>query len=73
VAALAGKRLLAAHGTRDRITSPRATHAYVARAGAIGAETTYVDMGRVGHYMLRRVPEWNRVALQSSLAMLATN
>jgi predicted esterase len=71
VAALAGKRLVAAHGNRDRITSPRATRAYVERAIAVGAEATYVDMGRVGHYLLRRVPDWNRTALESSLSLLA--
>jgi len=71
VAALAGKRLVAAHGNRDRITSPRATRAYVERAIAVGAEATYVDMGRVGHYLLRRVPDWNRIALESSLSLLA--
>ena len=65
VAALAGRRLVAAHGGRDRITSPRATRGYLERARA-----AYVDMGPVGHYMLRRVAEWNRVTLESSLSVL---
>lgn len=71
VSALAGRRLVAAHGRSDHITSPRATRAFLARAEAAGAEASYVDMGRVGHYMLRRVADWNRVALNSTLAVLA--
>ncbi len=70
VGALAGRRLVAAHGSRDRITSARATRAYVARARAAGAEATYVDMGPVGHYMLRRVGDWNRAALHHALQLL---
>ncbi len=63
VAALAGKRLVAAHGRRDRITSARATRAYVERARRAGADASFVDMGRVGHYLLRRVGAWNDLAL----------
>lgn len=70
VDALAGRRLVAAHGSRDRITSARATRAYVERARAAGADASYVDMGRAGHYMLRRVAEWNRTALTRSLEIL---
>jgi len=72
VATLAGKRLVAAHGRRDRITSARATRAYVERARGAGAEASYVDMGRVGHYLLRRVGAWNALALTSSLELLGT-
>ena len=71
VAALAGKRLLAAHGSRDRITSARATRAYVERARHAGADASFVDMGRVGHYLLRRVRTWNHLALSRSLDLLA--
>jgi predicted esterase len=70
VAPLAGKRLVAAHGSRDHITSPRATRAFVERAAQVGAEATYVDMGRVGHYMLRRIARWNEVARERSLELL---
>ncbi len=71
VAALAGRRLVAAHGRRDHITSPRATRAFLDRAEAAGAVTSYVDMGRVGHYMLRRAADWNVVALTRCLDLLA--
>ena len=71
VAALAGKRLVAAHGSRDHITSPRATRAFVGRARVAGAEASYVDAGRVGHYMLRRASRWNEIALDASLSLLS--
>ncbi|KRB72858.1 hypothetical protein ASE01_22050 [Nocardioides sp. Root190] len=61
---LAGKFLRAAHGRSDKITSARATRAYVERASAI-ADADFTDMGRVGHYLLRRVPLWNAVAVAS--------
>lgn len=70
VDALAGRTLVAAHGSRDHITSPRATQAYVERARAAGAEARYVDAGRVGHYMLRRTAAWNDLAVRESLALL---
>ncbi len=70
VQALAGKRLLAAHGRRDRITSYRATQAYVERAREVAAEAELRDMGPVGHYMLRRVPAWNELAARGALDML---
>lgn len=72
VTALAGKRLVAAHGRRDRITSARATRAYVERAHHAGADASFVDMGQVGHYLLRRVGAWNHLALSGSLELLGT-
>ena len=73
VTALAGRRLVAAHGSRDRITSPRATRAFVGRARVAGADAAYVDAGPVGHYMLRRAARWNEIALDSSLSLLAAH
>ncbi len=71
VTGLAGKTLRAAHGSADRITSARATRAYVERARATGADATFTDMGRVGHYMLRRVGAWNDFAAQETLRLVA--
>lgn len=68
---LSGTRFLAAHGRSDKITSAKATRAYCARAGEVAVTADFVDMGRVGHYMFRHVPAWNRVAVEGSLAMLA--
>jgi len=70
VGALASRTLVAAHGSRDHITSPKATRAYVERARAAGADASYVDMGRLGHYMLRHASAWNELALAESLSLL---
>lgn len=70
VDALRGRSLRAAHGRRDRITSPRATAAYVQRARAAGADAELTDMGRVGHYMLRRAERWNDYAVAHALDLL---
>jgi predicted esterase len=66
--ALAGKHLAAAHGSADRITSAKATRAFVRRAELVTASAEFRDMGRVGHYMFRRVPAWNEFAIERSLA-----
>ncbi len=70
VAALAGKHLVAAHGRSDRITSPRTTADFVRRAGSLTSSAEFHDMGRVGHYMFRRVERWNDVAAGSALDLL---
>jgi pimeloyl-ACP methyl ester carboxylesterase len=70
VTALTGRHLLAAHGRRDRITSFRATAAYVERARAVAASAELRDMGPLGHYMLKRAASWNEVALTASLDLL---
>ncbi len=70
VAALAGRHLLLGHGSRDRITSARATRAYVERARPVTASAEFADLGRLGHYMLARQETWNRFALESVLAVL---
>lgn len=71
VEALAGRRLLAAHGRGDRVTSPAATAAYVARAGAVAEAAELRDMGELGHYLVRGAAAWNDVALTGSLGLLA--
>ncbi len=70
VSALAGKRLIAAHGRRDRITSYAATARYVEQVRATGALASLQDMGPVGHYMLKQPAAWNAVAVQGALALL---
>jgi alpha-beta hydrolase superfamily lysophospholipase len=69
-APLAGKRLAVAHGSRDKITSPRQSRAFCQGAQAVAASVELVDMGRVGHYMLRSVSAWNAFAVSRSLDML---
>lgn len=70
VGTLAGKRLAAAQGRYDRVTSARQTRAFVRRAESVAASTEMKDMGRVGHYMLRRIPTWNDFAITRSLAFV---
>lgn len=67
---LAGKHLAVAHGASDKITSARATNAFVGRAGRVAASTEFHDMGHAGHYMFRRISEWNDFALSRSLAFI---
>lgn len=67
---LTGKHLVAAHGRRDRITSPRATRIFVERTAAVAEEARFVDMGGLGHYMLTGVDRWNRLAVTESRGIL---
>jgi len=67
---LRGKHLVAAHGSRDRITSPRATRRYVERASQVAASARFVDMGPLGHYLFAGVRRWNATAVTESLGIL---
>jgi predicted alpha/beta-hydrolase family hydrolase len=67
---LVGRHLAAAHGRADRVTSPRATQAFVRRAAEVASSAEFRDMGRAGHYMFRRIPAWNEFALSRSLSFL---
>ncbi len=67
---LRGKHLAAAHGSADRITSLRATKAFVRRAQRVAASAELTDMGPIGHYMLRRVRAWNDFAISRSLELV---
>jgi pimeloyl-ACP methyl ester carboxylesterase len=71
VAALADRHVVAAHGSRDKITSARATRAYLRRAEEVAASAEFVDMGRLGHYMLAHPSRWNRFAARASLDLLS--
>jgi predicted esterase len=64
---LAGRHLIAGHGSRDRITSARTTRAYVDQARGVAATADFVDLGPLGHYLLRGAADWNRFALRSTL------
>ncbi len=70
VSALAAKQVRAAHGRTDKITSARMTRTFLDRARPLAASVDFHDMGRVGHYMLRRIPDWNDYAATQSLALL---
>jgi dienelactone hydrolase len=70
VEALVGRHLVAAHGSRDRITNPRATAKYVRRAEEVAASARFVDMGALGHYMFAGVRRWNATAVTEALGIL---
>ncbi|WP_341927700.1 alpha/beta fold hydrolase [Nocardioides psychrotolerans] len=67
---LSGRQVHAAHGRTDKITSARMTRAYLERATPIASSASFTDMGRVGHYMFRRVDAWNTFAIDTSLDLL---
>jgi len=67
VAPVADKPLVAFQGQRDRITSYAETAGFVARAGD---QARLVDLGAVGHYMLRARRRWNDAALSAAAAMV---
>jgi predicted esterase len=58
---LHGRRLLVVHGTRDRMTSHKASKELVDQVRGVAAEATYVNLRRSGHAMLRRLSLWNEL------------
>jgi len=70
IRALSSKHLAAAQGRRDKITSYKATRAFLQRAADLTVSTEFEDMGRVGHYMFRRRKAWNEFAITRSLSLL---
>ena len=62
VATLTGRRLLIAHGDRDRLTSPKASAAYARAAAGVAASVSYVVVRAERHAMLRRAAVWNRLS-----------
>jgi len=67
---LTGKHLAAAHGSTDPITSAQQTRTFVQRARQVTASAEFEDIGRVGHYMFRRIPAWNAFAVRRSVAFV---
>jgi dienelactone hydrolase len=59
---VAGRRLLIAHGDRDRMTDPRASAAYVSRAERVAASVSFVRVTGERHAMLRRASLWHRLS-----------
>lgn len=59
---LAGRRVLIAHGDRDRITSPANSAAYARSAASVAASVSYVEVHGERHAMLRRAGVWHALA-----------
>ena len=56
---LRGKKVLIAHGTRDKWVDPRYSLNFAERARAAGVDVTRVEVAGVGHAMLRRISLWH--------------
>jgi dienelactone hydrolase len=67
---LAGRRVLIAHGSLDRVTSARASRAFADGATAAGADVTWVEVRGDTHAMLLRYRTWQRLAISFTLAGL---
>lgn len=55
-----GLRVLLMHGTRDRITSPKATRWMARELGALGVDVTWRPVPREGHSLVRFARVWHR-------------
>lgn len=71
VAPLAGRHVVGAHGSADRITLAKATRRFIERAGEVAASTRFIDRGPIGHYLLRDIRGWNNVAVTEPLRILS--
>ena len=67
---LAGRRILIAHGTRDRITSAAASASYAREAAHVAASVSYVLVQDDRHAMLRRARVWHELATGFVLGVL---
>lgn len=66
-AQLAGRQVLIAHGSLDRVTSARASRAFAQRAAAAGAQASWVEVRGDTHAMLLRYRTWQRLAVRFAL------
>jgi hypothetical protein len=62
---LAGRRVLLAHGTADRVTPPAQTWAYAERARSV-TDVAVIEVRNGEHTMLWRAPLWHRLAAEFS-------
>lgn len=67
---VAGRKVLVAHGVRDRVTSPKAALRWVHGAAAAAASVSFVSVRGDGHAMLRRAPVWHALTTRYVLAVL---
>jgi dienelactone hydrolase len=67
VAQLSGRRVLFAHGDRDKITRPRDTWAFAERAREV-TQVAAIEVSADGHAMLRRAGLWHALAAEFARA-----
>jgi len=70
VAQLAGRTVVIAHGTRDRITSPARSLEYALRALPVSERLCRFEVARSRHAMLERFATWQRLVRRVVLASL---
>ena len=70
VAPVSGRRVLIAHGDRDRLTSPKASAAFARTAIGTAASVSYVVVRAERHAMLRRAAVWHRLSTGFVLGVL---
>ncbi|MFD5663715.1 alpha/beta fold hydrolase [Streptomyces anthocyanicus] len=71
VAHLRDRALLVLHGSRDRVTDPGESAAYVSRARAAGARAGLLLLENGDHAMLRHHARWHRTATAAVAHLLA--
>ncbi|MFI5608029.1 alpha/beta hydrolase [Amycolatopsis sp. NPDC051903] len=59
--AVVGRSVVLLHGTRDRITSPRDSHAFAERARALAKRLARFEVVGDGHAMIKRPAVWTRL------------
>ena len=68
---LRGVPVLIAHGTRDKWVDPRGSLNFATRARDAGVDVTRVEVGGVGHAMLRRISLWHGLTTFFVMTQLA--
>lgn len=70
VAGATGKRVLIAHGTLDKWTSPAQSLAWARAAAPLAHSLTYVHVRNTGHFMLWNAAFWTDLAVGFPLSWL---
>ncbi|MDK1476777.1 alpha/beta hydrolase [Streptomyces sp. 549] len=70
VTQLAGRTVVLVHGDRDRVTDPRQTWAFAARARAAGSAACGVVVPGGDHAMVRSATDWHRITAAAVRGLL---
>lgn len=67
---LAGRTVLIAHGSLDRVTSPRGSYKFAQRIARAGAKVGYLSVRGEQHAMIFRPRLWHHIAADFTLGIL---
>jgi pimeloyl-ACP methyl ester carboxylesterase len=70
VGQLAGRTVMLAHGTGDRVTDPARSLEFARRARSTAARLCRFEVARSGHTMLQRLPLWHSLTRRFVLGAL---